>query len=165
MKHRDRIWSASAFVIGAATASLTPASATPASGFVATPVASGDFRSALDVKADKLEHWDLTLTTKDETLTGINRVTVQPGGHSGWHSHPIPILLTVTVGEIQWYDGSDPICGWKTYHVGDSFVEPANRVHDVRNATGSVAEFYAVRINPANISFFVDQPKPNNCPS
>ena len=120
MKHRDRIWSASAFVIGAATASLTPASATPASGFVATPVASGDFRSALDVKADKLEHWDLTLTTKDETLTGINKVTVQSGGHSGWHSHPIPILLTVTVGEIQWYDGSDPICGWKTYHVGDS---------------------------------------------
>ena len=127
------------------------------------PVASGDFGDQLDVKADKMEHWDLLLKTKDDTRTGINRATLQPGGHSGWHSHPIPILLTVTAGEIQWYDGSDPVCPVKTYHVGQSFVEPANRIHDVRNATGSVAEFYAVLFNPAGITFFIDQPKPTNC--
>ena len=152
-----------AAILGMAALPATPASSTPASGFVATPVAAGDFGSNLDVKADKIEHWDLTLKAKDDTLTGINRVTVQPGGHSGWHSHPIPIFLTVTVGEIQWFDGSDPLCPPKTYHVGDSFVEPANRIHNVVNATGSVAEFYAVRFNPAGITFFIDQPEPNNC--
>ena len=152
-------------IVGAATLIVMPASATPGSGFVAAPVASGDFGTELDVKADKLEHWDLVLKTKEETLTGINRVTVQPGGYSGWHSHPIPIFLTVTVGEVQWFDGGDPICGWKTYHVGESFIEPANRIHNVRNATGSPAEFYAVRFNPAGITFFADAPKPTNCSS
>ena len=152
-----------AAIAGGAISISTPASATPASGFVAAPVASGDFGSALDVKADKLEHWDLVLKTKEQTLTGINRVTIQPGGYSGWHSHPIPILLTVTVGEIQWYDGGNPLCDWKTYHVGDSFIEPANRVHNVRNATGTAAEFYAVRLNPPGITFFIDAPKPTNC--
>jgi quercetin dioxygenase-like cupin family protein len=152
-----------AAIFGAATLTAMQAWATPASGFVAAPVASGDFRSPLDVKADKLEHWDLLMKTKTGTLTGINRVTVQPGGYSGWHSHPIPIFLTVTAGEIQWFDGSDPICGWKTYRAGDSFIEPANRIHNVRNATGSNAEFYAVRFNPAGITFFIDASKPNNC--
>ena len=152
-----------AAIVGAGGVALAPVSATPASGFVAAPVAAGNFGSDLDVKADKIEHWDLTLKAKDDTLTGINRVTVQPGGHSGWHSHPIPIFLTVTVGEIQWFDGSNPLCPAKTYHVGDSFVEPANRIHNVVNATGSVAEFYAVRFNPNGITFFIDQPEPNNC--
>lgn len=165
MAHSTRINMSMAAVLVAANLYGAPALATPASGFVAAPVASGDFHSPLDVKADKLEHWDLTLKTKSDTLTGINHVTLQPGGYSGWHSHPIPILLTVTSGEIQWFDGNDPICGWKTYHVGDSFVEPAFRVHNVRNTTGSVAEFYAVRINPAGISFFIDAPKPTNCAS
>lgn len=164
MKRPRSIYAGSAAVVAwGLTLTAGPASATPASGFVAAPVASGDFHSDLDIKADKLEHWDLLFKTKEETLTGINRVTVQPGGHSGWHSHPIPILLTVTVGEIQWFDGSDPLCTPKTYHVGDSFVEPANRIHNVVNATGSVAEFYAVRYNPQGITFFIDQPEPNNC--
>lgn len=164
MNHRNNMrlaGGAAIFVVAAVVGA--PTSATPASGFVAAPVAAGNFGSDLDVKADKIEHWDLTLKAKDDTLTGINRVTVQPGGHSGWHSHPIPIFLTVTVGEIQWFDGSNPLCPAKTYHVGDSFVEPANRVHNVVNATGSVAEFYAVRFNPDGITFFIDQPEPNNC--
>jgi quercetin dioxygenase-like cupin family protein len=154
---------AGAAFVGAIVLVATPAWATPASGFVAAPVAAGNFGSDLDVKADKIEHWDLFLKAKDETLTGINKVTVQPGGHSGWHSHPIPIFLTVTAGEIQWFDGSDPVCPHKTYRVGDSFVEPANRIHNVVNATGSVAEFYAVRFNPENITFFIDQDEPTNC--
>lgn len=153
---------------------IAPASATPGSGFAPTSIARGHY-GALDVKAEKdssTDKWDMQLKTKDDTIFNIDKLTVVPGGQSGWHAHPAPVFATVTLGEIQWYDGTDPLCGWKTLNVGDSFIEGAYEPHLVRNATGAPAEFIAVSIAPAQaavpppagIGFRLDRPKPTNCP-
>jgi len=139
-----------------------PGLATPGSGFVPAPIATGHY-GALDVKADKLEKWDLFLKTKASSEVGVDRLTVQPGGYSGWHAHPAPVFITVISGEIQWYDGANPVCPSVTYRAGQSFIEQANHAHDVRNVTGTPAVFIGVRISPEGVPFRIDQRKPTNC--
>lgn len=143
---------------------LAPASAlaTSGSGFSGAPLVTGHYGS-LDVKTDKVQKWDMFLKTKDDSDVGADRLTVQPGGYSGWHSHPAPVFVTVTQGEIQWFDGSNPLCTWQTYHAGQSFIEQAFRIHNVRNVTGNTAEFVGIHINPTGVNFRADENKPTNC--
>lgn len=140
----------------------TPAWATGGSGFTPAPIVTGHYGS-LDVKASKVEKWDMFLKTKDDSDVGADRLTVQPGGYSGWHSHPAPVFITVTQGEIQWYDGGNPLCTWQTYHAGQSFIEQAYRIHQIRNVAGAAAEFIGIRISPAGVGFRIDENKPTNC--
>lgn len=139
---------------------VIPAHATPPSGFARTEVSTGSF-APFDVKADKIEKWDLFLKTKDETTIGVDRLAVAVDGQSGWHTHAGATLVTVTVGEIVWIDGV--VCSRKTYRVGDTFVEPANHVHLVRNTSGAPAEFVAVQIRPEAAAGRIDAPAPENC--
>ena len=139
-----------------------PALATSGSGFSGAPVVNGHY-GTLDVKADKVDKWDMFLKTKDDSDVGADRLMLQPSGYSGWHSHPAPVFVTVTQGEIQWFDGSNPLCTWQTYHTGQSFIEQAFRIHNVRNVGGETAEFVAIHINPTGVAFRIDENKPNNC--
>lgn len=150
--------------------SLTAGSAmaTPGSGFGPSPIVNGHF-GQLDVKTegDKVGKWGMILKTKDDTDVGADRLTVQPGGYSGWHSHPSAVYVTVTQGSIAWIDGSDPLCTSHTYSAGQSFIEGAGRIHNAKNASeSSAAEFVAVVIKPAGFvgpAFRLDEAKPSNC--
>ena len=147
---------------------LEPAMATPGNGFAPAPIVNGHF-GTLDVNTagDKTGKWGLHLKTLDDTDIGADRLTVQPGGFSGWHAHPAPVFVTVTQGSIVWVDGSDPLCTEHTYNVGQSFIERAYGPHNVRNPSGSVtAEFIAIVIKPEGFvcpAFRLDRPEPNNC--
>lgn len=146
--------------VAASAVVMTPALATPGSGFAPTPISNGHY-AALDVKGEKVEHWDLLIKSKDDTDVAVDRLVVQPGGYSGWHAHPAPIFVTVISGEIQWSDSL--LCSPRTYRTGDAFIEPAFRPHMVRNTTGAVAEFTAVRLAPTGVPVRIDAPQPNNC--
>ena len=87
-----------AIVLGAMLGAA-PALATPGSGFVPSPIVNGHF-GQVDQKVDKVGSWDLVLRTKDDTDIGADRLTVQPQGYSGWHSHPAPVMVTVTHGTV-----------------------------------------------------------------
>lgn len=130
----------------------------------------------LDVKVHKTKatgDWDLHLKTKANTVVNVDLLTIVGGGFSGWHSHPGPVFAKVTEGSIKWYDGSDPVCGFRTLTVGDSFYEPAYNPHNVRNASATVtAKYVAVAIAPSSVfattppTFRIDvDPKPTNCPA
>ncbi len=160
LNHSHMVISAAALTVLAASG---VALATPGSGFSNTPYPVGHFGS-LDVKADKDQKWDLFLRTKDRTDIGVDRLTVAPGGQSGWHSHTGPVFVTVTVGSIVRYDGSDSLCPMTTYRVGHTFVEQPNLVHLIRNASETEpAEFVAVQMRPEGAAGRVDQPEPANC--
>jgi quercetin dioxygenase-like cupin family protein len=120
-----------------------------------------------NTSSNKTGKWGLILKTLDSTDIGADRLTVQAGGYSGWHAHPAPVFVTVTQGSIIWVDGSDPLCTPHTYNAGDSFIEHAYRVHNVRNASDSAtAEFVAIVIKPIGYvgpAFRLDRPEPNNC--
>src|SRR5512146_88316 len=83
-----------------------PALATPASGFSAVQTFKGVF-PPLEVKGDKTDKWDVKIDTKDDSDIYVVRNSIAIGGQSGWHSHPGPSLITVTLGEITVYESDD----------------------------------------------------------
>ncbi|MFC0587829.1 cupin domain-containing protein [Novosphingobium aquiterrae] len=144
-------------VAGAVAMIGVPALATPGSGFSGNPQAVGSLDEVL-AKADKAGHWDVTLKTKDTSTVGVDNLTIQPSGHSGWHTHTGLTLVTITSGQVEWSDGSD--CSKTVYHAGDSFVEPANHVHKVANPYGNTATITAVQIRPEGTGPRIDAPAP-----
>ena len=152
----------------ASSVTSVPASATPGSGCVPSPVVNGTFNTLnVNTAGDKTDKWGLILKTLDDTDIGVDRLTIQPRGVSGWHTHPSPVFVTVTQGSVIWYDGSDPLCPSRTYNAGESFIEGAYRTHNVKNASTSAgAEYVAVVIKPSGFvgpAFRLDRAEPNNC--
>lgn len=165
---RKIIFSASAAALAASSLLVAPALATPPSGFAPSPIVNGHFGTLnVNTSSDKTGKWGLHVKTLADTDIGADRLTVQAGGYSGWHAHPAPVFVTVTQGSIIWVDGSDPLCTPHTYTVGQSFIEGAYRIHNVRNASNSAAaEFIAIVIKPAGFvgpAFRLNRDEPNNC--
>lgn len=48
--------------------------------------------------------------------------TIEPGGSTGWHSHPGPLLVAVQSGALTRYDADGRA---RVLRPGDSLVEPA----------------------------------------
>jgi len=158
-------WRVATAIAGCALAA-TPAGATPGSKFgPPVVVVNGQF-GQIDVKTEsaKTGHWGMIAKTKDDTDIGSDKLGIQPGGYSGWHSHPAPVFVTVTQGSIIWMDGSDPVCPAHTYHQGESFIERAYVNHNVINASSTEsAEYIAIRMNPTGVGFRIDEDSPTNC--
>lgn len=142
--------------------------ATPGSGFAPSGIVSGHFGTLhINTADDKTGKWGLIFKTLDDTDIGVDRLTVQPGGSSGWHAHPGPVFVTVTQGSVVWSDGANPLCTAHTYTAGQSYIETAYGTHNARNPSSSeVAIFIATTIKPVGFvgpSFRLDRAKPNNC--
>lgn len=138
----------------------SPAHATPASGFVGTQLLKGQFGD-LKVKMQTAD-FDIKLETKGDSDIYVTRNAIAVGGQSGWHTHPGPSLITVTVGEIVAYDAD--LCAPRRYGTGETFVDPGDgHVHLLRNEFGAVAETIAVQFVARNAQRRIDAPTPNNC--
>ena len=136
--------------------------ATPGSGFTAAQQWKGVF-GAIDVKNETDGH-ELELKTKGLSDVYVTRNAIAVGGHSGWHTHPGPSLIIVTVGEIMAYDGDDPTCTPTRYTAGEGFVDPGGgHIHLLRNESGAPAETVAVQILPKDATRRIDTPAPGNC--
>jgi quercetin dioxygenase-like cupin family protein len=137
--------------------------ATPGSGFTAAQQWKGVF-DAIDVKNETDSH-ELELKTKGVSDVYVTRNAIAVGGHSGWHTHPGPSLIIVTLGEIMAYDGDDPTCTPTRYRAGEGFVDPGGgHVHLLRNETDAPAQTVAVQILPKDATRRIDTPAPGNCP-
>jgi quercetin dioxygenase-like cupin family protein len=70
----------------------------------------------------------------------------QPGGTTGWHYHPGPVVVVIKSGALTEIDHD----GCMTVHpAGSAFFEDPNVVHNVINQTGVVTEVYATFLSPA----------------
>ena len=138
------------------------AHATPASGFTAVQQFKGVY-PALLVKGEKTDEWDIKLSTKATSDVHVVRNTIAVGGQSGWHTHPGPSLITVTVGEVTAYESHDPLCQPKVYRAGEGFVDQGNHAHLLKNKSGAPAETVAVQFLPQGATRRIDQAQPNNC--
>jgi quercetin dioxygenase-like cupin family protein len=70
----------------------------------------------------------------------------QPGGTTGWHIHPGPVVVIVKSGALTEIQTN----GCMTVHpAGSGFFEDANDVHNVINETSEVTEVYATFLSPA----------------
>ena len=144
--------------------------ATPASGFSGATLATARF-DELDIKASTIpaDVWQARLKTQGLSDIYVQSNLWQPGGSTGWHTHPGPSLIMVTSGTITTYDGDDPTCTPHVYSAAipgqNSFVDiGGGDVHLVRNETTGTATAIAVQMIPAGAIRRVDAPAPGNCP-
>jgi len=87
-----------------------------------------------------------------------------PGGSTGWHTHPGHSLIIVTAGTVTAYEGDDPSCKPAVYTKGMGFVDPGgDRVHLIRNEGTDPASTTAVQVIPAGAVRRIDAEDPRNC--
>jgi len=139
--------------------------ATPASGVTGSPPVRASFTDDVSVKFTFTRgHRRMVTQAKDASQVVLQDLTFAPGGHTGWHSHPGPVVITVKTGTLTYYDGTGRCVG-HVYPAGTSFIDPGGRVHIARNegtvpATTSVVYF---GVPPDGLPR-IDEPAPGNCP-
>ena len=111
----------------------------------------------------KAGDYDAELKSHDNTDIVVVRNVVAPGGHSGWHYHPGPVLVTVTTGTITFYMGDDPSCSPHVHPAGTTFFENGGMVGIARNEGTVEATAVATFFVPAGSATRLDAPAPGNC--
>jgi len=145
-----------------------PAMATPPDKFTSTTIAKGQFGDfqAFNQFIPPLNGGNIWLSlqkTKGLSDGYVLRNVWQPGGTTGWHTHPGHTLVIVTAGAVTAYQGDDPTCTGTVYTVGMSFVEAGDHVHIVRNEGTVEAQTVAVRLVPVGQPGRIDADDPGNC--
>ena len=130
-------------------------------GFSGATVGRGNL-GTFHIKS-RTDDYDVDLKSKDNTDVLVTNLVVAPGGHSGWHSHPGPVLVVVKTGTMTLYDANDPTCTGKPQPAGTVFVEEGGMVHIARNEGTIEATMVATSILPAGGPGRVDAPAPGNC--
>jgi len=142
---------------------------TPASGFRGTTLAKGPL-AAFDVFDHSIQpNGDIWLSlqkTQGSSDLYVQSNVWQPGGTTGWHSHPGHTLIIVTAGAVTDYESDDPECKPHVYTQGMGFVDSGgDHVHVIRNEGGVVAKTIAVQLIPAGATRRIDAAAPANCPN
>jgi quercetin dioxygenase-like cupin family protein len=133
-----------------------------------TILARGPFTERVDLKVKAQVAGKLGVVQvpgAEDTI--VQQVTVQPGGFTGWHSHPGPAVVVVAEGTFTYYDGDDPTCTPYPYGPGESFVDLGQgHVHSARNEGAAVVRVYVMYFDvPADIANpFIPAANPGVCP-
>jgi quercetin dioxygenase-like cupin family protein len=132
---------------------LAPSEATLPSGLTNIPLARGSNAT------------DGTISVKAGTDVALAEITVDPGGSSGWHSHPGGAIVVVQQGSLTLYRSVGDRCKIARYGAGQAFVERPGEVDQVIN-TGTVPYTLFVTFPrvPVGASARTDEPDPGTCP-
>jgi quercetin dioxygenase-like cupin family protein len=77
---------------------------------------------------------EVVIDVTDLSHIAVARFTVQPGAQFPWHTHPGPVLVTVTQGELVYVMAEG--CSEHSYPAGTAFVDPGRgHVHTAYNPT------------------------------
>lgn len=69
---------------------------------------------------------------QDASTTVFAKVTFDPEGTSGWHTHPGPVIVSVAEGELEVVNKRD--CIVRTYSAGEAFIDPGQgNIHIASN--------------------------------
>ena len=106
------------------------------------------------------------ISSSHPTDTVVLTTTINPGGSTGWHSHPGPAFIVVTQGTLTLYDGDDPTCTPHRFGPGTGFLDPGfGHVHIARTEGTTPVTVVQTYLNvPPGSSPRIDAPAPGNCP-
>ena len=133
------------------------AGATPPQGFTAVNIVGPTVLDAIHTNSETDDH--IRIKSKDFTDVYITEITIVPGGHGGWHSHPGPSFITVKSGTAAFLDDCDDFIP-HTYAAGTGFVEDAGCVHLLSNQGSVDLEVVVVQIVPLGAPRRIDEPAP-----
>ena len=87
--------------------------------------------------------------------------TFAPGGYSGWHTHPGPVVITVKEGTMTFYQED---CTANVFTAGQGFIETGAHPHFARNETDSPATTVVTYLTPPSATVTrIDAPQPPTC--
>ena len=112
-------------------------------GFAVQALARGDFPDEVDVKFKiKLNGATNVAHVQEPSDALVAKITFQPGGSVGWHTHHGPVIVTVASGALSIINARD--CVRRVYAAGKAFVDPGQgNVHVGFNETAGETVIYA----------------------
>jgi len=110
-----------------------------------------------------LNGFNVDLKTHDDADVEVTSGVAQPGGNTGWHYHPGPVLVLVKTGALTVYHADDPSCQGTTYTAGSTFIE-GTTPHIVRNEGTTTSEIIGIFVVPAGKARRIESDVPGNCP-
>jgi hypothetical protein len=116
----------------------TSASASPPVGATVETILTGAFNQPTTVHSEN---------AKDFV---IQKLTLQPGGETGWHWHPGVVVLTVEKGALTRVTKTKRGCTVETFTAGTSFIKQGTDVLNGYNRTSEVTEITVTYIKPEN---------------
>jgi quercetin dioxygenase-like cupin family protein len=152
--------------VSTATALVGAALMTPNSGvLLSLVVARAGFVAPTDLKFKVQGDGEEVTLVPNAQETVMQQVIIAPGGYTGWHTHPGPVLVLVKAGQLTLYSGDDPTCTGRTYTAGQAFIDKGQgHVHIGRNEGSENLELWSAYFDvPAGQPFRIDAPAPGNC--
>ncbi len=130
-----------------------PALATTGSGASATTIARGLALEKLVTRGN--QPYDVI----------VQELTIAPGGHTGWHTHPGNAVAVITSGTLTIYNAKDRSCTGTEYSTGDVYLDPGyGFVHLGRNESTMPLELVVAYLDvPVGGSARIDAPDPGKC--
>ena len=132
--------------------------ATAGSGIATTILSGPTLLDEIQVVSQNPNHGILI---KTRGLSDVYNVlnTIAPGGHTGWHAHPGPSIISVVSGVATEYHGDDPET--PIFHLaGTSFVDDGTDAHIVVNEGNTDLVLIAFQILPHGAPRRIDLPAP-----
>ena len=137
--------------------------ASPSSGLTRTFVSRGTFDRFMvntargDDNDDQKATFQYMAKAKPGMDMEVDIHNYEPGATTGWHKHPGPVYITVTSGELTFYEIDDPTCSPKVYRAGQGFVDygsghigfnkdPNNPASDVTVAVTNVGGAFRIEL-------------------
>jgi quercetin dioxygenase-like cupin family protein len=137
--------------------------ATPPKGvtntLIAGPVVLGDIHV---VQENPI--YGAMIKTRGLSDAVVRTLTIAPGGDTGWHSHPGPVIVLVTAGTGSFYFAADPTFTPVVYPAGTGFVEGGGDVHIFRNEGTVDLEATVLFLVPHGAPTRIDEPAPPGAP-
>lgn len=156
----------SLWVAAVLTALPGAALATPSSNIVsASIVVRASFVDPVEAKFKIQGEHQEVIHAPELLETVLQQIIIGPGGSTGWHSHPGPVVVLIKAGELTFYSSEDPTCTPRTYLAGEAFIDQGQgHVHIARNLSGQNVELWATYFDvPVGGAIRLDAPNPGNC--
>ena len=131
---------------------------TPSKGLTTTIIAGPTPLGDADIKSES-EINEVEIKTKGVSDIYVVHNTIVPGGHTGWHSHPGPSIISVVSGQATEYHDDDP--DGVVHPAGTAFVdEGGDHAHIVVNEGNTDLVLVAFQIIPLDAPRRIDRPAP-----
>ncbi|MDP9188067.1 MAG: hypothetical protein M3O25_02320 [Actinomycetota bacterium] len=136
-----------AIALGVSFLLVGAALATPGFNVISAPIHA---RGTTDGRINVSSEAGIKLKTRRSIDVATQQIVIGPGGHTGWHSHPGPVLVTVKSGALRVIYANDCTGRGTVYDAGDTFVDRGDEtVHIARNESSTAnVEIWATYLVP-----------------
>jgi quercetin dioxygenase-like cupin family protein len=146
---------------GAATVSMDHGPA--AGGFSVQVLSRSSFPDAIDATFRIKQGSTNVVHVDGPSDVVVAKVTIQPGGSLGWHTHPGPAIASVAAGQLTIINATD--CVTRQYAAGNAFVDPGQgNIHIGYNETAVETIVYVTFLDvPSGQSPTIAAQEPASC--